>query len=194
MYLVYTIIRHDRLARFIPVKKLGLIERDLEGLKQVIVVANQPFQKPSDTLAEAVEDNFLEKVKYLFLVSKSTAENELHGYFLVFEALAKIAMSKSKNILSIRDLVEIKRLPYDWARFSPYIFYQFSKENSEELLTLAFKGNQRLGGIADYYEPLSIGHSQAIILALLAEAPESMRGSLRLVEPTDDFVQKVKAG
>ena len=189
----YTTTHHTQIARFISVKKMGLIERDFPNLKQVIVVADN-VEKPSGTLGDAVEDNFREKVKYLFLVSKSRADRELNGYFLMFEALAKKAIAEMDGSIMLRDLVEIRRLSYDWPDV-PYIFYQYAIGDSDERLTTAFRGNQKKEGIADAYEHLAAAHSQAIALALLAEAPAEIRVGLKVVEaPNFEEVRAASVG
>lgn len=178
----YTVFHRHKLSRFIPIERLGIFERDLSNLKQVIVVANR-VEKPSSILEEAVKDNFKEGVKYLFLVSYSSADRELTGYFLIFEALAKIALSESGKNVNIGKLVEIKRLTYDWPDV-PYIFYQYSPDDTDELYTVAFRGNKKGEGIADFYEQLSSSNSTAIIRAVLAEAPAEIRANLKLVDNT----------
>lgn len=178
----YTVFHRHKLSRFIPVEKLGSIERDFSNLKQVIVVADR-VEKPSSTLEKAVEHNITHGVKYLFLVSNSTAEQELTGYFLIFEALAKIALSKSGKNVNIREFVEIKRLPYDWPD-APYIFYQYSPDDTDERYTVVFRGNQKGEGISDFYEQLSSSNSKAIKLAVLEEAPAEIRANLKLVDNT----------
>lgn len=180
--LTYTVVNRRKLWRFRSVERLAIVERDLPNLKQVIVVADR-LEKPSSTLEDAVEDNFKKGVKYLFLVSHSTAERELTGYFLIFEALAKIALSESGKNVNIRDHVEIKRLPYDWPDV-PYIFYQYSPDDTDERYTVAFRGNEKGEGIAEFYEHLSSSSSKAIIMALLAEAPAEIRANLKLVDNT----------
>jgi len=168
----YVIINRNHFSRFLSVRKLGIIERDLTGLKQVIVLADR-IERPHSTLAEAVEDNFSEGVHYLFLISNSNAENEMNGYYQIFEALARISADKSDIDTSASDLVDIKKLPYDWPDV-PYIFYRFQEENDKKIKTLAFRGNQKKEGIADFYEKLSGQHSQAMVQALLAEAPQEI--------------------
>ncbi len=183
----YVIFHFKNISRFISSKNLGIFERDLPGLKQVIVLANQ-VEKPSNTLAEAVEDNFKEGVKYLFLVSKSKAESELEGYYLIFEALAKIVRKKSNVKIATNELVEIKRLPYDWPDV-PYIFYQFqNSEKDGNIYTIAFKGNQKGEGIAAFYEKLSPSHSESLALALLAEAPSGICKDINLVDRVDKII------
>ncbi|MCH8824801.1 MAG: hypothetical protein IH984_14985 [Planctomycetes bacterium] len=175
---IYTIWNHDKIARFIPVRRMGVIERDFRSLKQVIVVADC-VERPSGTLQEAVEDNFREGVKYLFLVSKKRAEKELNGYILIFEALAQKVIAESNQQLDVEELVQIRNLTYDWPDV-PYIFYQFTSE-SGELLTAAFRGNQRGEGIAHAYEQLTTTTSMAIASALLAQAPEFIHVDLKVV-------------
>jgi len=180
----FTVSNHDRLAKFISVRRLGRLERDLPNLKQVVVVANR-VEKPSGSLEDAVEDNFRQGVKYLFLVSNSRADQELSGYFLIFEALAKKAIQETGANCELRELVEIKRLTYDWPDV-PYIFYQYVTHGKHtQRLTSAFRGNQRGEGIADAYEHLSDVHSLAICSAILAEAPAEITGGLKIVDASD---------
>lgn len=136
-------------------------------------------ERPSGTLQEAVEDNFREGVKYLFLVSHKRAEKELKGYILIFEALAEKVIAESNQQLEVEELVQIRNLTYDWPDV-PYIFYQYTSE-SGELLTTAFRGNQRGEGIARAYEQLPTTMSIAIISALLAQAPEFIHVDLKVV-------------
>ena len=148
-------------------------------MKRVIVVADH-IEKPTDTLADAVESNFRRHVRYLFLVSHSKAESEVNGYFLSFEALARIAASQSEFDVSVRDLVEIKRLPYDWLDY-PYIFYQcWAHGNDEHRRTIAFRGNQKTEGVAEMYERVPSAMASAIAVAVLAGAPESIREQVQL--------------
>lgn len=176
--IVYTIWNYYEIARFIPVRRLGVIERDFRNLKQVIVVADC-VERPSGILQEAVEDNFREGVKYLFLVSQKRAEAEVNGYFLIFEALAKKVIAETQQEIDVLELVQIRKLTYDWPDV-PYLFYQY-KSDSGELLTTAFRGNQRGEGIANAYEQLTTARSEAIASALLAQAPEFIHADLRLV-------------
>jgi hypothetical protein len=98
----------------------------------------------------------------------------------MFEALARIAAEKSKENILASELVNIKRLPYEWPDV-PYIFYRFKKTHDSDVCVLGFRGNQKKEGIADYYERLSYSHSQAMVSALLAEAPQDISG-LKLIE------------
>ncbi len=189
---IYTFLKRKRLSNFISLKDIGVFERDLKNLKQVIVVASK-VEKPSSTLAEAVEDNFIEGVKYLFLVSKSSAEKELNGYYLIFEALAKIASNKVDRKINVKELVEIKKLEYDWLDF-PLIIYQFeSGENAKARISIAFKGNQKGEGIADYYERLDPRHSESFINSLLANASNEIRRNLTLIENVVPFIKVKKS-
>lgn len=183
LMLAYIGLRKDKLSRFKPVEKLGIYEKDLQGLESVIVVANT-IERPEGNLMEAVEDNFREGVKYLFLISQSNAEDELRRYYLIFKALAEKALAENNSGLRlISELVEIRKLPYDWPDV-PHIFYQYRVNGSEEILTSAFRGNQKREGIADYYERLSESQSTALILALMREAPSSFGPKMKVVGGT----------
>lgn len=175
---IYTFSNRHRIARFIPVSHLGIIERDLKNLRTVIVLADR-IEKPSGALEDAVENNFSEKVHYMFLVSQKRAEKEINGYFLIFKALAQKAISEMTEPIEIKSLISIRKLTYDWPDV-PYIFYQYEK-NPGEISTIAFRGNQRGEGIADAYEQLKDSHSLAIASALLAAAPEEITADLNIV-------------
>ena len=162
-------------------RDIGIFERDLPNLKQVVVVANK-IEKPDSAFSDAIEDNFGKKVKYLFLISDSNADTELKGYYLIFQALAQKVSEENDHPIPIDTLVEIKKLSYDWPDV-PYIFYQYEPDKSSGRLTIAFRGNQKGEGIADFYEKLAPSHSKAIVTALLSEAPEEIRANLKLVSP-----------
>jgi len=186
--LLYSFIFQNKISRFIKVDELGIIEKDLVGLVQVVVVANE-VERPTSTLQEAVEANFGEGVKYLFLISNSRADKALNGYYKIFKALAEISISNKDEDFDIKSLVEIKRLPYDWPDV-PYIFYQFIKEDSDERHTVAFRGNQKGEGVANYYEQLPLSHSKAIVMALLAEAPSEIKKNLTFTDKVVTFSRK----
>lgn len=167
--ILFSFFFRNKISRFIRVDKLGVIERDLSGLVQVVVVANE-VEKPTSTLQSAVEENFKKGVKYLFLVSNSNAISAVNGYYNIFEALAKISKPDYVNNFDIDSILEIKRLPYDWPDV-PYIFYQYIQKKSSQSTITAFRGNQKGEGIADYYEQVSALRAEAMFLSLLNEAP-----------------------
>lgn len=181
--IIYITIYNDRITRFISVNKLGIIERDLQNLKQVVVVAHI-VEKPDSALELAVERNFAKGIRYLFLVSGSNAAQELKGYYLIFKALAEIAIAKTNKNINLKALVEIKKLTFNWPDV-PYIFYQCLDESTGEKKIIAYRGNQKGEGIADYYERLSDSQSMAISRALLAEAPSEIKENLPLTDPMD---------
>ncbi len=180
----YVIRNRDNISKFVSVRKLGVFERDLEGLIQVVVLAHR-IEDPVNTFGEAVEDNFEEGVKYLFLVSSSASEEDLENDLLVFKEIAKRASNKSKKEIKAGELVQMKKLPYEWHEV-PYIFYQFQKEDSldqdDNRYTLAYRGNQKGEGIADFYEKLSASQSHALLTAILHEAPKEISNNLKLLD------------
>lgn len=182
--LIFTIYNRDRISRFIHIKNLSKVEYGyFKNLKRVIVVANQ-VEKPLGSLEDAVENNFKKNVKYTFLISKERAKKEINGYYLLFEALAKKAIAEMEEKVRINELIEIKNLTYNWPDV-PYLFYQYETEGGE-ILTTAFRGNQKGEGIADAYEQLKDTHSLAIASALLAEAPEDIKSDLKVVVLNSD--------
>lgn len=159
-------------SQFIRSDSLGIIERGLVDLVQVVVVAHT-VEKPTSTLLEAVEANCLREVpvKYLFLISQSQADNALNGYYKMFMTIAEIAFEKRDDNLDPADYVHIKRLSYDWTSV-PYIFYQCAEKDSSVKRTITFRGNQKCEGIADYYKQVSA--SSVMAQAILSGAPEEI--------------------
>ena len=167
-----TLVSLRKTPQFIKSDCLGIIERDLVDLVQVVVVSHT-VEKPTSTLLEAVESNFLREVpvKYLFLISQSQADNALSGYYNMFTTIAKIAFEKREDNLDPADYVQIKRLSYDWTSV-PYIFYQCADKDSSLKRTITFRGNQKCEGIADYYKQVS--SSSVMAQAILSGAPEEI--------------------
>lgn len=170
--LVYMFICRDGSSRYVSVRRIGIIERDLEKLIRVVVVANR-VDKPINTLQDAVEDNFRERVQYLFLVSKSNSREAKMGYYQIFEHLARMVANNYHISLDLAELVQIKSLSYEWP-YPPHIFYQYTKKGSEKLFTICFKGNQRGEGIASFYEIISGSQAEALIHSLLSDAPSDI--------------------
>ena len=176
VFLVFCILASLRKTRktpqFIKSDKLGIIEKDLVNLVQVVVVAHT-VERPASTLLKAVEANFLRKVpvKYLFLISQSQGDNALNGYIKMFMVIAEIAFAERKDNLNPADYVQIKRLSYDWTTV-PYIFYQCVDKNSSLKRTITFRGNQKCEGVADYYKQVSAASVMA--QAILSGAPEEI--------------------
>ena len=180
--LLYSFIFLNKISRFIKADKLGIIEKDLVGLVQVVVVAHA-VEEPTNTLLKAVKANCLREVpvKYLFLISQSQADSALSGYYKMFTTIVEIAFAERGDNLDLADYVQIKRLPYDWPDV-PYIFYQCTKKDSNERHTVAFRGNQRGEGIADYYERLPVSRTKATFMPLLTEAPSEIKENLTFTD------------
>jgi bifunctional DNase/RNase len=164
-------------------------EGRIENLKQVIVVADI-VEKPDSKLHEAVIHNFSRGVHYSFVVSKSKAVSELHGYLDIFAALATIAIKQHDLSQTIEDLVSIEALPDDWNSV-PLVFYRV-QDTAEQgtpnapLKTLAFWGDKSNVGIADTYQALPAPVSDALAIALMSGAPIPVRQALANLE-NDNF-------
>ncbi len=201
--LAYTIYCYDQLAppaplagqgyaesdaQRIDVRELGKIEGSIERLQRVIVMAHQ-VERPTDELAEAVEMNFRRGVKYIFLVSRSRAQLELNGYYKIFEALAEIALARDRPNRDVRDLVEIKQLPFDWDDY-PFIFYQVSDDKGA-VRTIAFRGEQLHEGIADFYTTIPPSYAHTIATSVLADGPGPIDEPVRFDRERFEDVAKV---
>mgnify|MGYP001569925785 CR=1 FL=1 len=187
--LLYTLINFHRL-RLSPlalphcrdrltVDGIAEIEKHLANLKRVIVLAHR-IEKPLDDLSEAVEYNFQRGVRYLFLVSQSQADQEVQGYYQIFETLAKIVIYKTSAAKQIKDLVDIQQLPYDWDDY-PYIFYQVEDATGASK-TIAFRGDQLREGIADAYVRVEPTYAHTIARSVLADAPRPLAARVRIEE------------
>jgi len=154
----------------IAVRDLGAIERDMQNLRRVIVVADK-VAKPSSILEEAVEYNFARNVQYTFLVSRDRAQREINGYYAIFKAYAQLVIDQ-RGYGKVEELVQILRLPYNWDDY-PYIFYTVNVPTHGEK-TLAFRGDQLHEGIAHHYGRIEPALAHTIARALVSEAPSSL--------------------
>lgn len=158
------------LKNVLSVKRLGILEGTFDKLSQVIVIADH-VNAPSDELQRAVEQNLSRGVKYLFLVSHSKAEEELAGYYKIFDALSVIVNQRSGNSTNAHDLVTIQKLPYDWVEV-PHIFYQLlATDRCDGVRYVAVRGNQLHEGIADFYTYIEPAYAHMIARAILSDAP-----------------------
>jgi hypothetical protein len=168
-----------RYSKYISVRKVGILERDLLRLRRVIVVANQ-IDPPTGTLLEAVKDNFSEGVHYLFLVSKSQGTSAREEWFQLFEAIARVVKYQKKFDIPVDELVNIKTLDYEWPS-EPHIFYQYESTEDCELTTVCFRGNSSGHGISEFYEIITDSSIEAMLRGLLGGAPSDVEiGSIVL--------------
>lgn len=156
----------------ISLDKLALIERCTVNLEQVIVAADVVRDPAGSPLLVPVKVNFGRQVKYLFLVSKSRAAEELAGYYRVFEAYAQIELGPDATQSELKELIDIRELSYDWTTY-PHVFYQ-ARNSDGEKTTVAFRGNSLGVGYSDKYTRLGPEEAHTIATAILADAPVSL--------------------
>lgn len=171
--LIYVFRDPGRYSKYISVRNIGIIERDLSRLKRVIVVANQ-IDRPTGTLLEAVEDNFGEGVHYLFLVSKSQGISAREQWYQLFEAIARVVRYQKGLNIPVNNLVNIQTLDYEWPS-EPHIFYQYESIGDNELKTVCFRGNSSGTGISEFYEIITDSSIEAMLRGLLGGAPSDVR-------------------
>lgn len=144
-----------RIPHHLTADELGVLEGGLPGLFQILVIANR-IEDPAGKLDKAVVSNLKKGIPYIFLISQSEAEQEIDGYFKIFEKYAELANPDRPTA----DLVKIKKLDMDWNDY-PYVFY-FLRGPSREAV-VAYQGTQIKEGIADDYRHID-GHVVAAIL------------------------------
>ena len=163
-----------RTRGILSVHALGRLEGSLPNLKSVVVVAHY-VEAPNDELRRAVETNLIRGVKYRFLISKSNAERELHGYIEVFLAIARVVSARVNLPGSTEDLVEIRQLSYDWEDV-PYIFYEMGVGgNRQDSTWIAYEGTQKRNGIADQYVEVPVRDARRLAKIIQAGAPTPIR-------------------
>lgn len=148
----------------LTVDQLGEVEGTLPNLIRVLVVANT-IEKPDGRLGKAVEENFRRGVKYLFLISASTAPLEKDRYFKLFKAYEEMHTSEGQ-------LLDIKALPFNWDDF-PIIFYQ-TRDSEGNLASIAFRGSELREGLGTHYDRVPTEFAHTIATALLADAPKDV--------------------
>ena len=165
----------------------------MEGLEQVIVVAHK-IEEPTDVLRESVKRNFSKGVRYLFLVSHSNAKNELReGYYRDFELIAQRSIKKYERYFEVSDLVKIHQLPYEWDDY-PYIFYRVRDSAAERVKTIAFRGLEKLEGIANKYIYVPPAYARTIAKAILADAPVPLLAYKEFADDEFDDVRELVVG
>ena len=170
--LIHVFMDPGRYSKYISVRRLGIIERDLSRLRRVIVVANQ-IDRPTGTLLEAVKDNLSEGVHYLFLVSKSQGTSAREEWFQLFEAIARVVKYQKKLDIPTAELVNIKTLDYEWPS-EPNIFYQYERTKDSGLTTVCYRGNSSGNGISEFYEIITDSSIEAMLRGLLGGAPSDV--------------------
>lgn len=149
----------------IPVERLAEIERSIENLRSVFVVAHF-VERPRGALEEAVEYNFERGVSYRFLVSQSTAADALEGYYLIFETLARIVARRIGTSPEISQAISIAPLGFEWGSY-PYVFYEYSVP-PEGVRVVGLRGDQRQEGLAESYTLVEAQDATMLLRAILA--------------------------
>jgi hypothetical protein len=176
-FAVPAILTHEKWAEF---------EASVRDLIQVIVVADTVDQ-PVNGLQRAVLENFKRGVKYLFIVSSSKAEQELTGFYKLFEGLANAAITKLNVQSTVRDLVSIKCLSHDWDNV-PYIFYRTQAKNCNHAVTIAFRGDVENAGIANRYVAVDPDTAEAMFKFMMGDPPKEIVSALIGAPENEKFI------
>lgn len=155
-------------AIWLTEEEFGYIERDVKFLKDVIVVADI-VEKPERHIADAVVDNFMEKVRYQFVVSRdnySYCDEHLRPWYVA--AIRYAAGLAGSQIRDDEELVHFHALSYNRHDY-PYVFFRFTPPGGETKI-MAYRGNERGKGIASEYRRVEPGVAYTVLAATLADA------------------------
>lgn len=151
------------------VRDLGRIEGALPALQRVIVIADQ-VEDPADELRKAVKKNLANGVHYLFLISKSRGQMELDGYYRILRRSPQSSRDTSKQMGQERWIS--KSYP-TIGRIIPTCFMKLKTRQAASFV--AFRGNERKEGIAEFYSPVDARYAYTIARAVLSEAPQQIQ-------------------
>jgi hypothetical protein len=170
---------------WLVVDEIGIIERDLRKLKEVVVILDT-IERPYHLLLDAVLNNFSESVRYRFFVAEQNFE-ACHAHFKpFFEQLVEVAANiKGSQIEPNAELCHIYKLPYRREGY-PYIFYCYANgvdhlsEQRNSMHIIAFRGCDKGRGIAELYkrvEPTEARNSLETTFGMLLSS-----GNIKLPE------------
>lgn len=141
-------------AAWLSDDEVGLIERDIEYLEDVIVLADR-IEEPTLTglIRAALLDNFMEGVRYTFIISPENYETTSERFYEYYRALIKVAAgTQGAKISGDEDLCHILSFRFERQDY-PYIFYKFQGlGHGDEVI--AFRGDEIGRGIANEYRRL----------------------------------------
>ena len=147
-------------------RHLSVIERDMENLSEVVIIANKA-EKPDFLLLDAVRDNLLEGVNYYFYVSETNAAYATTVVEPFFEGVIKLLrmsdLSEGKTI----GKVHFETTGFEWAGLYPFAFYLYHKPGQKPTHghrhVLGFRGTVLDVGVADQYMMIQGEVSKTII-------------------------------
>ena len=175
-------------AAWLSDDEVGLIERDIENLKEVIVLADR-IEEPTRTglIRAALLDNFMDGVRYTFIISPESYETTSDKFYEYYRALIKVAAATQGAVISSdEDLCHILPLRFERQDY-PYIFYKFQGlGHGDEVI--AFRGDEIGRGIANEYRRLEPEVAYSVLtMALHATAFDREDEKRHLVISPDRF-------
>jgi hypothetical protein len=137
-----------------------------------VVVLSHTIEDPQDSLRKAVQDNFQQGVKYVFLVSKSQCEENNKKFSDFFKAIYTIAKTLAPvqgdnsyiKHIEFETIFVILPLSGEWTSW-PYVLYTSPKDEVTNNV-FVFRGNQRKEGIAEQYVQLDAIEAEAFLNAI----------------------------
>lgn len=168
IYMIFPAARTIPPSGWLVVNEMGIIERDLRNLKEVIVLADT-IERPYSLLLDAVIDNFSEDVVYRFFVSAESYDSCRTTFYPVFRSYidaSKEIKAQQKEPASLTDeLCHIYKLPFKRMDY-PFIFYCYGDNGSSRPMhVIAFRGCDKGRGIAQQYRRLERGEAHSLLAA-----------------------------
>jgi len=158
--------RDLRFKQTIDIHELAKIEENIGRLVGVTVIADR-LNEPGSDLAHAIQDNFLQGVRYQYFVSLRTTDAEIKNYD---EFLGHIAAT-ANMIQAGAANYSIRRIEYDLNDF-PYVCYEYlEQEGADRKKVLMYRGTDRGVGIARAYMKVdeAVAYSLVTRMRFLAE-------------------------
>lgn len=156
-------------SEWIATNEMGIIERDLYNLKEVILIADSVYVPNKNDYKEiylSLIDNFFEGVNYNFLVPQNYYDENYSKIIEMYENIRKLTSSLAGERNSI-GYFKLHKYPFDKTESDyPYLFYRYKNDNQIDEI-LAFRGEDVGVGIANNYRRLEPEISKSMLLKAL---------------------------
>lgn len=154
----------------VELSELARFEKDLPPGSIVVVLAHT-IEEPQEKLRAAVQDNFQQGIRYIFLVSQSKYNHSLEEFTEFFKAIYIIARrlpstsgsNSHVKKLDFDQIFSILPLVGEWTSW-PYVLYVEPNEKRQRVWV--FRGNLRKEGIAEKYVQLGNIEAEAFMNAV----------------------------
>ncbi|WP_439365957.1 hypothetical protein ACNJYD_08485 [Bradyrhizobium sp. DASA03005] len=189
----------SRSGETVALSKLAHFEQELPPGSTVIVLAHR-IEEPQEGLRAAVQDNFQQGIRYIFLVSQSQynrSVTELSDFFKAIYVIAKrLSPAAGPNAkvltLTFEELFSILPLSGEWTSW-PYVLYM--EPSGERQRVWVFRGNLRKEGLAETYVQLGNIEAESFMNAIrlaMKGANHELFAAGAVIDFTSDKIVRMK--